>query len=110
MTLPLIKIKSGVTILGLAPQMILALLVAYVCYANAAAPEFVLTSGNDGAHSIHSKHYVGNAADIRTNNLPSPRQDGPRLAEEIKECLGRDYDVLFEGDHIHIEYDPRRPL
>lgn len=72
--------------------------------------DLVITSGNDGRHSVNSKHYVGNALDFRTNNLGDPGLEGPLIANELNAALGRDYDVLFEGDHIHVEYDPKRPV
>ena len=71
--------------------------------------EVVITSGNDGRHSVTSKHYAGNALDIRTRTLPSPEEDGRAIAQRLNQSLGRDFDVIFEGDHIHVEYDPKRP-
>ena len=64
----------------------------------------VLTSANDGRHSLTSLHYVGHAVDIRTRHLVNPE----KVRDEIKSRLNQDFDVLFEGDHIHIEWQPRR--
>lgn len=102
------KIKQGVTIHGLTPQIVLGVLAAFEEYVKYGT-ELVITSGNDGTHAVNSKHYSGNAVDIRTHSLPNPRQDGQAIANILNDNLGRDYDIIFEGDHIHIEYDPRKP-
>jgi len=63
----------------------------------------VITSALDGVHSKHSKHYSGDAVDIRSRDLP----DAFGMAGELQERMGDAYNVLLEQDHIHIEYDPR---
>lgn len=103
------KLKDGVIIVGMSPQVVLAIMAAQDVYREYNT-ELVITSGFDGHHASNSKHYVGNAVDIRTHNLPNPKVDGQAIANRLDGDLGRDFDVLFEGDHIHIEYDPRRPL
>lgn len=103
------RIKDGVQIAGIQPQILVALMVAKEEY-DKLNTELVLTSVLDGVHSANSKHYSGNAVDLRTRTLPDPRQNGQALANQIGENLGREFDVIFEGDHIHIEYDPRKPL
>lgn len=65
--------------------------------------EMVITSGNDGVHMKNSKHYSDCAVDIRSNDMTYPKQ----TTSLLKSSLGRDYDVLFEIDHIHIEFDPK---
>lgn len=61
-----------------------------------------ITSAKDGKHMSNSKHYSGNAIDIRTRDMKEIND----TAREIKFELGEDYDVIVEKDHIHIEYDP----
>ena len=63
----------------------------------------VITSGNDGKHMKNSKHYSNEAIDIRTNNMIDP----DTVALRIKGLLGKDFDVVLEQTHIHIEYDPK---
>lgn len=63
--------------------------------------ELVLTSTTGGEHMGGSKHYVGNAVDITGRGACRKV-----WAEKIAALLGQDYDVVFERDHIHIEYDP----
>ena len=67
----------------------------------------VVTSCNDGHHSLTSLHYSGNAVDLRTRNLPD-NITGHIVRDEIKKNLNIDYDVVLESDHIHLEYQPRR--
>lgn len=102
------ELKNGVTVLGLMPQMILALIAVKEEY-DKYCTEVVITSGNDGHHANNSKHYTGAAIDIRTYSLPHP-DNGIAIADVLNKKLGRDFDVIFEGDHIHIEFDPKRPL
>lgn len=67
--------------------------------------EIVVTSLLDGIHSKNSFHYTGLAFDIRTWIYKSKQIPG--FVSKIKEQLGKNYDVILEEDHIHIEYDPK---
>jgi hypothetical protein len=67
----------------------------------------VVTSVNDGSHSYSSLHYSGCAADLRIRNLPEHTMPED-VANEIKERLGKDFDVIVEKDHIHMEYQPKK--
>ena len=69
--------------------------------------ELVATSMNDGTHGQGSKHYVGEAADIRTRDLKT--YDHVHLFFwEIKGEIDKyGFDTVLEKDHIHIEYDPK---
>jgi len=73
--------------------------------------DLVVTSANDGTHSVGSLHYEDLALDLRVWNVP----DHERLARKLQQSLGTAYDVIAEwrihdGDrtpsHIHVEYDP----
>ena len=64
-----------------------------------------ITSGVDGRHSAQSKHYAGLAEDYRTRDVPVLAVS--QMADEIRAVLGRDYDVVIESDHLHVEYDPK---
>lgn len=98
------KFNGNVSLCGLSPQAASAFWVAYTQYCLLGANSFVVTSCNDGKHSRKSKHYRGDAFDIRIWTLP---EDARIIAaERIADALGRDFDVVFENDHIHVEYDP----
>lgn len=87
------------------PEIMIALFIAAHQY-NEVGVEMVWTSGRDGKHSNKSKHYRGDAVDLRIWNLPddvSPKE----MAQRIRSKLNHHYDVVLEKTHIHIEYDPR---
>lgn len=66
-----------------------------------------ITSANDARHSDDSLHYKNRAFDIRIFNIIGDVQYEAKLwAERMQEVLGPEYDVLYENNHIHVEYDP----
>jgi hypothetical protein len=67
--------------------------------------ECVVTSGRDGTHMAGSKHYGGDAIDLRTRHVKDNNTIA-MIAQELQIVLGDDYDVVVEGTHIHVEYDP----
>lgn len=106
----MIRIKSGpgaARIVGLQPCMVIA---AMVCDSVMATRDLdaVITCGIDGKHMKSSKHYVGLAFDLRSNTLGQNQQ--LEVCAEIKGALGDDFDVVVEGDHLHIEADPKTPI
>jgi hypothetical protein len=62
----------------------------------------VLLHTYDGQHKTGSLHYKHRAVDL---GLPG----GIRypIEEELNLILGSEYDVIFESDHVHIEWDPK---
>jgi hypothetical protein len=89
----------------LKPQMVLAALrVDEVC--KAMGVDCWITSGNDLTHSTNSLHYSGNAFDFRTRDLPLELR--PSFASKVKAALGREFDVVLERDHLHVEYEGPR--
>ena len=67
--------------------------------------EFVVTSLRDGTHMDTSLHYKGLAMDIRTRHMTDEQITG--AVADLRAALGKDYDVVREHDHIHIEYDSK---
>lgn len=65
----------------------------------------VITSAFDGKHRDDSLHYTGRALDFRSWHVPFVAL--PDLVAQLREDLARDFDVVLEKDHIHIEYDPK---
>lgn len=63
---------------------------------------FAITSTYEGNHSAGSLHYANQAYDIAI-----PAINAHRIFRRIQKALGKDYDVVKEKDHIHIEYDPK---
>lgn len=78
---------------------------------------FIITSGNDSTHKKGSYHYKNRAIDISLREAISNERlqglnKGSFLFNQINEKLNsalpqrKDFDVIFEVNHIHIEYDP----
>jgi len=65
----------------------------------------VITSCTDSHEHLESFHNGGLAIDIRTRDMPEPQVK--EFTEELRKCLGDEYDVVVEKDHIHIEFDPK---
>lgn len=61
--------------------------------------DLVITSGSDGAHSPTSRHYRGEAVDLRTRNMRDPKA----VQRALMAALGPKFSVLDEGDHLHIQ-------
>ena len=99
----MIRLKRGVKVQGLQPEMLLALMVAQAAFLEKAI-QLVITSALDGQHSARSKHKLGYAVDLRTRDMP-PGDMALNLAGKIKSALGNEYFVLLESDHIHIQFN-----
>lgn len=96
------KIKPGVDLRGLQPQMAVAAMIAEGVWAMHGKTELTITSGAEGKHMTNSLHYKGLAIDIR---LPSADPAAAVLA--LRANLGAQFDVVLEVDHIHLEFDPK---
>jgi hypothetical protein len=99
------KLKPGVRIHGISPEIVIGLLAAQRIYDKYGA-ELVVTSALDGKHSKGSLHYTGEAVDLRSRTLKAPSL----VASEIRDALGPDFDVVVESDHIHMEYQPKKQV
>lgn len=99
-------IKAGVDLRGLTPQMAVAYTIASLIYHRYEQPCWI-TSGSDGKHGPNSLHYQGKALDLRTRHLTV--EQIPLIHRELKIALGTQFDVVLEGDHLHIEFDPKEP-
>ena len=80
----------------------------------------ILTSITDRKHGVGSLHYTGDAVDVLWSEEWGVNwtkvDEGLYLAlngmSRIKArniVLAVDYDVVFEGDHFHIEFQPKIP-
>jgi hypothetical protein len=101
------KLKPGVMVAGVQPEIMLGIMAAHTVYEGLGV-ELVITSVLDGKHSSRSLHYKGQAIDIRTREMT--HNTAKRACELIKKALPDDFDVVLEKDHIHLEYDvkPRK--
>lgn len=95
--------KEGVTIKPLTVEMMKGIIFAEEAAAYLGL-DLVITSGTDGQHMIGSKHYEGNAVDIRS--LWWTEKDRKAFISLLQSTL-KDYDIILELTHIHMEYDPK---
>ena len=96
------QIKEGVILAGLNIKMRNVLTLAEDIW-EAHDQELVVTSGLDGVHSAGSLHYYGLALDFRTKYFRPGEKN--LVADELRQALQGDYDVVVENSHIHVEYD-----
>ena len=97
------ELKEGASVAGVCWQMFQAALIAEEVYKKLGA-ECVITAGTDGKHMNGSLHYEGRALDLRTRNIAG-RELQAKVA--LQQRLGKNFDVVIEADHIHLEYDPK---
>jgi hypothetical protein len=98
-----VRLKTGVKLEGVRPEIVLALCVADSLF-RSKGYDLVVTSIADGKHSPNSLHYRGLAADLRSRDIPAARHH--QMRESLEVALGDEYDVVLEKDHFHIELDP----
>ena len=98
------KLKSGVCVTGIQPEMIVGLIAAQAVFA-ALEYDFVITSVTEGKHRKGSRHYSGQAIDIRTRHLSD--EVAIEALSRIKKALPNDFDCIKEKTHLHLEFDPR---
>jgi hypothetical protein len=103
----MIFIKPGVRITGLRPEILLAAVAAERVY-EVTGHDLTITACVDGKHMAGSLHYTGAAIDVRTRDVPADKLQ--TILAKLKECLAGDFDVLLEGDHVHIEFQPKQSL
>jgi len=95
-------------IAGIQPEIVLAIMIAKEVWA--LTPHFqrdlVITCCTDShKHNLESLHNFGMAFDMRTRELVAVQI--MEFSQELRECLGNEYDVVVEKTHIHVEFDNR---
>jgi hypothetical protein len=100
-----IVIKPGVRILGLRPELLLGVHIVDAIFAKHGL-DCVITSVIDGKHSRASLHYTGCGIDFRTRHIKIAGVT-EEIRIEAKAALGDDFDFIFEGNHFHMEYQPK---
>jgi len=103
------RLKKGASLEGLHVSMAIVLHHVENVY-NSYGEEAVITSGTegnplDGVHSIKSYHYFGMALDFRTRYFTDATANV--IVRKLSELLGFNYTVIFEKNHIHIQYNWR---
>lgn len=96
-----IRMALNVRSQGLRPELVLGLLIlSNLCIEWGVMA--VITHLLDGHHMKNSLHYAGAGADFVVE-LGDRRSE---FVDDLRDRLGRDYDVVDEGTHIHVEYQP----
>jgi len=95
-------LKLGVDISRLKPPIRKKLNLIEKIFNDCADCEAVITSTYEGSHSPSSLHYANLAIDLRL-----PPRNINTVVEELKRRLGKDYDIVKEPTHIHLEFDPK---
>jgi len=101
----MLKVKDGVRLFGLIQEILWAADRCVDVFAELAGVDVVITSARGDRHSRASLHYIGAAIDIRTREMND--ETIRAVISRLKQVLGKDFDVIFEGNHIHIEYQPK---
>ena len=99
----MMRLKPGVRIHGIRPEMLVALQVAAGVFAERGLA-CIVTSATEGRHGRNSLHYVGCAVDLRSRHVPP--EDVDPIAARLRFALGADFDVVVEPTHFHIEFQP----
>lgn len=94
-------------VVALQPMVLWGLEVLRWIAAEVGLEELECTSGPDGSHSWTSLHYAGCAPDLRTRTMT--KEQKARFLERGREELGHDFDLVDEGSHIHMEWQPKGP-
>lgn len=100
-------LKQGVKLTGLSPQISVAIYTAERIW-ELAGHDLTVTCISDGKHKAGSLHYVGHAVDLRTHDL-----DADTITDVIgtlRAALGREFDVVGERTHVHVEWQPKEQL
>lgn len=105
------RIKEGVDIRNLTPEILLGAMIARDVL-GVYGVETVITAAFDGKHMTNSLHSRGGkcrALDLRSKEIP------PAIVQDVikslRESLGKQFDVVDEtkttSPHIHMEFDPK---
>ena len=103
----MLLLKPGVRVAGLRSEILLAVVAAERVCAEMGV-DCVVTACVDGVHKAGSLHYCGLAVDLRSRDFRPGDLD--KAIARIRQCLGADYDVVLENDHVHVEFDQKQPL
>ena len=97
-------LKNTTRLFNLQPQTAIGIVVC-ANFFDEIGKHCIVTSAWDSQHRPGSLHYVGCAFDLRTRHLDDI--EASAVADEIRNRLGRDFDVVLESDHIHVEWQPK---
>lgn len=73
--------------------------------------QLMVTKGSEGVHPAEGRcdpHYLGYAVDLRSRDMRVA--DVPTVVRELRLVLGKNWTVVQESDHIHVQCDKFRSL
>jgi hypothetical protein len=112
----MIRVKPGVRLGGIRPEVVFAVQVAEGVWKQNGSDEVTISGGIEGVHMRGSEHVSFLAVDLRTKDLGTSydRQPARQACLELQVRLGPDYDVILEAEgkdneHCHVEFDPKAP-
>lgn len=100
----MINTKPGVDLWGLSSTMTCAVRMIDAQLRHHGYPSWTITSTTEGKHMTGSRHYTGDAIDIRIRDVSDPDE----FFILIRDALPDSFDVILERDHVHVEFDPRK--
>jgi len=95
--------KTDAKIKGMQPEILLAIFITNELLSKMFKKDLTLTSVTD-SHKPPSLHPKGQAFDMRTWGMSGVEK--AEFGKELSQLLGGEYDVVVEGSHIHVEFDP----
>ena len=106
----MIQFKAGVDIKGIGQEITLGVIVLDAVFSAHGAKTFI-TACRDGKHMEKSKHYIGDALDIRlASRWVTTANIDLTVLNEARTALGEQFDLVLESDHFHLEFDPKADL
>lgn len=100
----MIIFKDSVKLFGVQKEIISLIDQLHIYFRSVLNLSLIITSVTDGKHSIGSKHYTGYAIDLRIWHMSDSQIK--IFTNFFQKNFDKNYDLVLEKDHIHIEYDP----
>jgi len=99
-------IKEGANIDDCRAEILIAYITTITPVFRDHGKDALITSGSEPyKHSAkHSRHYSGDALDIRSRWFSEPEKIA--ILTQLQNKLGEDFVVLLESTHFHIHYAP----
>lgn len=66
-----------------------------------------ISSIDDGKHGATTLHGLGLAVDMNVDTFEAVQLES--LYQYMRKTMPKEYDVIFEVDHVHVEWDAKRP-
>lgn len=100
-----VHLKEGVSLADIRPEARRILFAASPVW-HEHNQELWVTSHKEGGHGVNSLHYSGYALDLRSRFFVGVGEIDA-IVKKLQQALGRDYDVVYHRNHLHVEFDPK---